>query len=299
MRLLCLSGSIAIFVLAPLSAAAQPISPTGPWKLSADAESCALQREFGEGEDTLALELRRFFPGDMRAVLSSRDLRPSKSKTIRYRLNDGEEWRIGDAKYNLAAPTGGSVVFFPWAFLLPEAHNISDPTLLKEFLQRRDLATVEKAAGARVDILTLEDAFENPVSLEVGSLAEPIEMMNDCLDDVVSGWNIDAEVDKTLIRPAAPTEATSEWLTTFPPISDLFHQARPNDLTIRLMISASGAIEACNFYKIGGDPRAAELSCESLRRNARFEPAFNKDGRSIKSFFVYRLIDPNEKSGPE
>jgi hypothetical protein len=91
-----------------------------------------------------------------------------------------------------------------------------------------------------------------------------------------------------------PTKTTAKWLNSFPPISDLLGRAKPIDVAIRLIISDTGKIETCTFSKIGGDPRAAESSCASLRRKIRFEPALDKDGKAIRSYYVYRFINPNQ-----
>ena len=57
---------MAFWVVAAVPADAQDapgLAPSVPWTLDYDADSCALRRMFGEGEDRAYLEMRRFGPG--------------------------------------------------------------------------------------------------------------------------------------------------------------------------------------------------------------------------------------------
>lgn len=301
MRRACLAISVALAAqLVPPPAAAQSLAAKGPWTLSADAESCVLRREFVDGENLAYLELRRFYPGDLQMVVASNTLRATETNSLRYRLNDDQEWRNDTSKVPTETSTGyGGVIFFPVLFEVPGLNEVKDDAQRQALLVKLDLDALEQDAAAKVGTLTLLDAFDEELSLQVGSLARPLALMNDCVEELMSHWNIDAEAHKTLSRGAAVLSSRRASLTDFPPLSSLFGQYAPSAISIRLDISEKGKVENCHFYKVGGDPGAAAASCAKLRRGLRFEPALDKDGEAIASFYTYRLIFPRrEPSSP-
>jgi hypothetical protein len=293
MRQVSLAGAVLCALLSvPAPAAAQTFAPSGPWEISANDDSCFLTRNFGEGEDALTLELQRYFPGDIRAVIKSKTLVPTKSVQVRYRLNDDGAWRENIGKYNAHAVTGGGIVFIPWALLLPQVHSGVTSADIEEFFRTQDLAAHEKAAGAEVRTLTLEGAFEEPVTLRLGSLAAPIEALNACFDDQLTIWGIDVAAQNNLSRLSRPTEATGEKI--YEPIAYLVSSAKPSDLTVRLIISPTGEIESCHFDKIKNPEAAIESLCKEIRRKVDFEPALDADGKGVRTAYTYRYTNPNE-----
>ena len=276
----------------PAPAAAQTFAPNGPWEISADADSCFLKRSFGESEDALSLELQRYFPGDIRAVIKSKTLVPTKSIQVRYRLNEGPAWRENVGKFNDRSAEGSVVVFIPWAMLLPQVHSGMTSSEIAEFLRTQDLSSLEKAAGAEVRTFTLEGVFEEPITLRLGSLAAPIEALNACFDDQLTIWGIDVAAQKNLSRLVMPTKSTEEKI--YEPIAYLVSSGKPMDLTVRLIISPTGEIESCHFDKIKSPQAAVDSFCKEIRRKVDFEPALDADGNGIRSAYTYRYTNPNE-----
>lgn len=293
MRFVSLAGAVALaFVSLPVPAAAQTFAPSGPWEISADADSCILKRSFGEGEDALSLELQRYFPGDIRAVIKSKTLVPTKSITMRYRLNEDPAWREDIAKYNARPTEGSAVVFLPWAMLLPQVHSGMTLPEIAEFFRTQDLRSHEKAAGAEVKTLTLEGAFEEAVTLRLGSLSAPISALNGCFDDQLTTWGIDVAAQNNLSRLVTPTKSTQEKI--YEPIAYIVSSGKPMDLTVRLIISPTGEIESCHFDKIKTPQAAVDSFCREIRRKVEFEPALDADGNGVRSAYTYRYTNPNE-----
>lgn len=292
MRLFSLTVTLVAAILSmPAPAAAQTFAPIGPWELSANEDSCFLKRNFASGEDALTLELQRYFPGDIRAVIESKSLTPTKLTKIRYRLNDGA-WREDVAKYNWRFKEYTKVVFFPWAFLVPQVHSGMSSTEIEGFFETEDLRSREKAGGAELKTITVDGAYENPITLRLGSMAAPIEALNKCYDDLLTIWGIDVEAQKSLTRPVRATKSTEEKV--FQPTAYMVHSAKPSDLTVRLIISPTGEVESCHFDKIKSPLEAVESFCREIQRKVDFEPALDADGKGVRSTYVYRHIVPEE-----
>jgi hypothetical protein len=293
MRLLGVAGAVAFAVLSlEAPAAAQSFAPSGPWEISANEDSCFLKREFSAGEDALTLEMQRFFPGDIRAVITSKTLVPTTSIKIRYRLNDDGAWHEDIAKHNARATEGRAVVVLLWAMLLPQVRSGMTSEELVAFFTKQDLNALEMETGSTVKTLTLEEVFEKPVTLGLGSLAAPIKALNSCYDDLQTIWGIDVAAQKNLMRPAMPTKSTEEKI--YEPIAYIVSSAKPSDLTVRLIISPIGEIESCHFDKIKTPQAAIDSFCKEIRRKVDFEPALDAAGKGVRAAYAYRYTNPNE-----
>jgi hypothetical protein len=297
MRLVGLAISAAFALqLVPLAAAAQPLSANGPWTLANDPESCGLRREFGSGDNLASVELRRFYPGDQQIVVTSSNLRVTRSSAMRYRFSDEDEWHEYMIKLPIETSRGSSgVVFYPTLFTVPGLEEVKSGPERNALLARFDLPSLESEAAAKVGTLTLLDAFDEEIALEVGSLAEPLALINDCIDEQMSRWNIDVEADKTLSRRVALVSIQTQ---DFPPLAWLFADQAPSAVSIRLNISERGRVENCHFYRVAGDPGAARASCAKLRGQLRFEPALDKHGNPIASYYAYRMFFPGPDVTP-
>jgi hypothetical protein len=160
MRVVSLAVAAAVAMLSlPAPAAAQTFAPSGPWEISANEDSCFLKREFRGGESALSLELQRYFPGDIRAVITSKTLVPTTSIKIRYRLNDDGAWHEDIAKHNARATEGRAVVVLLWAMLLPQVRSGMTSEELVAFFTKQDLNALEMETGSTVKTLTLEEVF--------------------------------------------------------------------------------------------------------------------------------------------
>lgn len=293
MRKITIAGTVAVSMLSlPAPAAAQTFAPSGPWEISANEDSCFLKREFSAGEYALALELQRYSPGDYRAVVASKGLVPTKATKIKYRLNEDSAWREDVTKYNLRFKDDSKVIFFPWALLVPQVHSGMSSPEIANFFETVDLRSLEKAAGAEIKTLTVDGAYKEPITLRLGSMAAPVDALNDCFDDLLTIWGIDAAGQETLTRMARPTEATEDKI--FDPIGYLVKSAKPSDLTVRLIISASGEIESCHFDKFKEPPEAIASFCREYRRKIDFEPALDANGDAVRGYYVFRYISPDE-----
>jgi hypothetical protein len=264
------------------------LAPNGPWTLDYDEDSCALRRMFGEAEDTAFLELRRFGPGlAIQAQVLNNRRTARREGHFRFRLSADGEWRTVGATLSLTYPNDFSGVIFYLQSLvnLQELEAISDPIERDAFLRSIDLDAVESAQADAIDTIALRGAFSRDLALHVGPLGEPIAALQQCVDELVTHWDIDVEAHKTLSRSALPVNLREvPRMMDYPP--KMLQQGMPGLVNVRLDIDEAGGIGACHIQMPLSDPAFEASSCADIQHALEFEPALDKDGKPIASYWT-------------
>ena len=109
--------------------------------------------------------------------------------------------------------------------------------------------------------------------------------LNDCIDELMTHWNIDVEAHKTLTRPALPVNLPEVGsMIDYPPM--MIRQNLQGVVNIRLAIDEAGRITGCHIQMPLSDPVFEESSCADIQHALDFDPALDKDGQPIKSYYV-------------
>lgn len=113
--------------------------------------------------------------------------------------------------------------------------------------------------------------------------------LHDCVDELVTHWGIDVEAHKTLTRPALPIDmAAAASMVGYPP--KMLRQRMPGLVNVRLAIDEAGRVTACHIQMPLSDPEFAASSCADIQHAFEFEPALDKDGKPIASYWVTRVV---------
>lgn len=285
---------LAIALAAPLATAAAAqdkpaLAPSTSWTLDYDTDSCALRRMFGEGDKRAYLELRRFQPGlGLQAVVASSWMQAKSRAEFKYRLNDAGAWL--DTGGNVLKMDGwsGGVLFAPTLVYLPETEEM-EALERDAYLKSIDWQARETSSAAAADTLTLRGAFRSDLSLKIGSLDKPMAALNQCIDELMTHWGIDVEAHKALTRPAVPLNLPEvPRMIDYPP--KMLRQFMPGVVNIRLAIDETGRITACHIQMPLSDPAFEETSCADIQHALEFDPALDKDGKPIPSYWVTRVV---------
>lgn len=265
------------------------LAPSTPWNIDYDTDSCALRRVFGEGDRQAFLELRRFdrAPG-LQATVTSNLTEARRSDGFKYRFGGNTDW--SEATANRITTDGGfSGVLF--SALLADFYFVEDNSAAGRAIGLRsfDWQAVEKEAAARADSLALRGVFSRPLVLQLGSLEKPIEALNQCVDELMTHWGIDVEAHKTLTRPAVPINLPEvPRMIDYPP--KMLRQRLAGVVNIRLSIDERGQITACHIQMPLSDPAFEESSCADVQHALEFEPALDKDGKPIPSYWITKVV---------
>jgi len=282
-----LSGAV---IASPLGAADERLqfTPSGPWIANYDADSCALRRSFVSGEHEAHLEFRRFAPGwGLQTTVATSHAGARSFPNVRYRFTDDGAWRNPGLGLSVTLDGGLRGVIIEPAFAEPpEGSTIGgeDESDGWSF----DFKAAEREQAAAIDSLSFHGLGREFV-LQLGKLEAPIGALQDCVDELMTHWNIDAEAHKTLTRRAWPVNwSAGSRMLDYPP--KMQRQRMPGLVNVRLAIDETGRITGCSIQMPLSDPAFQESSCADIQHAFDFDPALDKDGKPIASYWTTRVI---------
>ena len=282
-----LSGAVA----SPAPAeAAQGLAPSSPWTLDYDADSCALRRTFGSGSDQAIVEFRRFGPGlTLQTIVGSSSQKARNSGRFRYRFDEAEDWQIAEYTIAMELQNGYSAVLFTSPLSVPSSVVIGDLPQTESSPSWDAIEAAEREHAATIDEITLIGAFGRQVTLQLGSLEKPIEALQGCVDELMGHWDIDVEAHKSLTRPAVPVNlAEVPRMMDYPP--RMIRERMPGLVNVRLAIDEVGRVSDCRIQMPLSDPAFEESSCADIQHALDFDPALDKDGQPIASYWITRVV---------
>lgn len=293
-----LSTTIAVTMLGaaiPAHAAGNPapFEPSSKWVANYADNSCRLLRTFGEGADKLFLEVRLFEPGeDGWAVISGKPLgapiRGQTRVTYRFAPDDGDSTSLG---LGATVDNGAPAVIFRMS-LLPldmrkqlEAKvkkDRDDPTLWHPFWSTE--------REAKITAFEVGVSGRRRVTLHVGTMRPAMDVMRDCLDNLVGAWGLDVNVQKSLARPPLPASDPQHWLDSSDYPAAMLMGGFNDKVDVRLMVDANGTATSCDVMTMDSRPEFIKATCAPLMQRAHFKPALDAAGKPVASVYVTSVI---------
>ncbi len=288
-HLLTLAAALSPALSLPARAADEEgLAPSSPWALHYDPDSCVMGRWFGTGDERAYVEFRRFQPGrELQVVVASNEMEARATvEPFRYRFRDEDKWESSGDRLTMKLADGFSGVLFSASFVeLPDYDDI-DGTLEKAlYLHSLDLNAIEKEQVATIRSITLRGAFPRELRLRLGPITKAVEALQTCTQDLTTHWGIDVEAHKTLSRPAIPVNLREvPRMMDYPPA--MLRLSMPGLVNVRLAIDETGRITACHIQMPLSDPAFEESSCADIQHALDFDPALDKDGKPIASYWI-------------
>lgn len=275
------------------------LGPASPWVMDYAADSCSLRREFGTGDDRVILKLEQFAPDrdEMQITVAGPNMRwrnPNApgSPTIRF-IPDVEPIETGTPLNVAMADDWKGIVFFSSLMIAPATASGLEGGALQAFLAGFDRPARERGITA----IEIRNGLVDDLQLQTGSLASPMGAMRTCLDELVTHWGLDAEVQRTLRQRVEPldfdTWGTAIW-RSYP--RAMWQRGQQALLRIRLSITAEGDPSGCFTQLRVGEEDFERRACEILMARARFSPAIDAQGNAIASYYL--MILSYRQSGP-
>ena len=249
------------------------LEPNSPWNLDYAEDSCALRRRFAPDNE-------------FQTMVASSAVKMGFG-SFKYRLTPDKNWQdpAGWHHLNFAEEQEGVIFSFPLVQIPRKGLRAADLVKAEEILESRDFLDREADAADKVTGLALTGAFRSQLVLDTGSLKKPLLALRTCIDELRSHWGIDLKAHETLTRPAVPTNRASiVSMINYPP--EMEKKRMPGMVNIRLDIDEKGGITDCHIQMPLADPEFAKSSCSDLQHELDFEPALDKEGKPIASYWV-------------
>jgi hypothetical protein len=296
-------------LLAPVGASAadgdvRSLPASSVWALDFADERCSLIREFSDGEDTVRLQIDSYGlgPGYQVMISGGPVVGSASAPLVEFRVGYSPDTGERGWMRTIAGKFGSddAVSFGPG--FLPDAPypQASGSAAADEFGRefQRDLAymTVEFRRG---------EAFR----LETGSMAEPLKVMRECVDDLVASWGLDPAQQRTLSRPPMLLDVPQGYVRIAVDVEDdrpgyterryqaiLEGQAQRRTapvpaggfpVPLRVMIDATGQATACVVQVASASEAYRRSACKTYA--GPYQPALDADGQPVASFIQVGL----------
>jgi hypothetical protein len=118
-----------------------------------------------------------------------------------------------------------------------------------------------------------------------------MEAMTLCLGELEAHWGVDVEAHRTLTRAAEPRDydkLVREMVKDYP--GEMARRRIPAYLRVRLDVSAEGMPTGCHMQSAINDESFGKKACDNMMRFARFYPALDAQGSSIRSYYQVSVV---------
>lgn len=281
----CLARKLSVLTLllaAGVGAAKEPplsLTPSGAWVMNYAPDSCHLARTFGEGDQAVSIEFRKFSPSDrFELLVAGKTLASQRTDVLVTEFGPG-----GGPEQHPNALQGqmsdGRTVLEMTAMLFPK-----DEKAQRSWKAEQDPAPLDTEAEARITELRISGPIPRPLVFQLGPMGKPLDAMRACLDELMTHWGIDAAAHHSLTRAAAPASNPQNWISPgyFP--ENMLKQHRSGTVHFRLMVDTQGKPTGCVVQT--GDDAFNNLTCTALMKRARFTPALDANGKPIPSYYA-------------
>lgn len=261
------------------------LAKTTKWEMNYDADSCHLLAKFGEGDDTIILNITRFEPGSTFDVMLFGKMFAADRTWVPVKIGFGDsplDQRLGGA--GLTASKQPFVLFMNLR-LDGRVVDSRDPKSLP----------VSREMEARTTTTTI--SLPNRVyRLETGSLAAPFDAMRACTDSLLTAWGYDPAVQATLSKPATPIGSPANWVRAGDYPKDALRTGQSGIVEFRLDLDEAGKISNCHILRRFNHDQFSDLTCHLLTQRARFKPALDATGKLVKTFYInsVRFLVPED-----
>lgn len=259
------------------------LAPSGEWTLGSDAESCTISRQFG-GSDGVSFRLRAFSPGGRyRLVLYGPALPQRDSGLLEFGYSFEPDPGTISAT-GVLSKAGGVPMVSVLTTLETSAEAELDPA---ERARRGPLEAMARAAA--IDAFVITFSRGRPLALPLGAMVEPLTQLDACAQDLPRKWGLDPAVQRSLQRPAVPIDQRS-WLGAGSYPWSFLRNSQSMIVNLRMVVDASGTPTECVVQSPKTQSGAETLTCREIMKTARFEPALDREGNAVPSFFATSIF---------
>jgi TonB family protein len=271
-------------------------------------------RQFGDGQEfqfaVTSKDFRRK-PGDIKVALRPIEAEPRDISGFEFRLNSEQEGKLfsyrmwpSDAYRDFVEKTSiineqqrgivlGALdainknnVSEARLYLLNTGYQEASRSITEAFLKDDTWQPARDRMEREVQSLFVGGAFDKDILLRTGELHTPMQAMRACVDELYPHWGIDVEAHRSLSRRASPLDlADLQRRVSAHYPARMVRAGMQGYLRVRLSVSADGVPTACHMQTPFNNKAFEQTACDALMKHASFQPALDKDGQPIASFY--------------
>ncbi len=262
MRILGFETSLAALMLLSPPALAEeetPIeaSPSSNWFAEFKDGTCAIRREFDSAEHRFQLGLERRSRSTFAAFFVMAEGLKARKRNPRI-FSKSED-------FDFAPENHSRLENDEWM-------GVSFPVSSQEFSRLNTQDSTPK--------IVVENTFPRPVQLRVSGWNQALDVLDQCLDQILIAQGLDPEIQRKLSRRVS--EPLSYNFMT-PILRKLPKSSRNGEFGMRLIVGPDGKVSHCSMPGEHSDSEFEEYACDRTIKHARFEPALDQEGNPVVS----------------
>lgn len=257
--------------------------PSSDWVIDYAEGSCGLRRTFVAGEDQLNLELRQSEHGDDFEVRLVSDSLAVADGSLRIRFDPDDELFEPAAAFRLRGGEARGIMY----------HDNLRPAALKRSSNPSPSwsSTESEARERAITGLSVFAGFEKPITLQTGSMHEPMEAMRTCLDDLATQWGLNPAIQRNLSRTVQPVDLSGLAQRIMSnSVSYLPRDRQRREVKLRVIVGADGKPTSCFTSKSSMSAKFDERACDIVMRRGRFEPALDASKTPVSSTYTVTIV---------
>lgn len=227
------------------------------------------------------LEFLRFRPGDVfQLSIDGADL-AGTAQCDKVSVEYGDVFIDKDTPFQAGTSTRDDQKTVP-SILLSSAFAQPEKTAIG-VRSSHPLVTPEMEAGVRQVTLAWG---ANRLTLVTGPLGKPFAALRSCTDDLVTSWGLDPAVQNALSHDARPANVPAmvrSIQAVYP--KTLAARGKQGRVNFLALVDEQGAVTQCRTMQSYNVRAFDDLACNVVRKT-RFEPALDKDGKPVASYYV-------------
>ncbi len=261
-----------------------------------DEDSCQLSANFGPPENRVGIRFTRYRPGDDFELRVSGEHLPGFGAAASANLlfgPVGSSWRgnatmadIGKVRIAMISSTSLRDSPFDGRSML---RTVARSRKLPVMIGAVELSPVTAAREAAVSDLTVSLGRSQPFRLELGPMGQPMTAMRACTDDLLRHWGFDPALDGKLRTGPVPVGNPGTWATTKDYPQGALRAGHSGNVRFRVDVADNGQVVGCRILFRTRPDEFADLTCRLISQRARFSPALDAEGKSVKWFYISQV----------
>lgn len=263
------------------------LEPSSKWNVQFAEDYCRLARTFGTGDQQIMLQIDRYSPSaSFHLNLVGQPMKRLMAGTARIRFGTEFAHQSLDFYVGTVGADVPAWIFAKKARLRPisdsDDQNDSDQDANSKLPSPvEDEATVSEIA--------IGCPLRQPVVLRTGPMKNAFAVLHACTEDLVASWGLDIEKHRTAQRRPVALGRPERWVTSSDYPSEMVRKHQPGLVEFRLMIDEKGKVTACHIQQSTNPEGFNDAVCDAMTRRASFEPALDKDGQPMASYYRNRV----------
>lgn len=258
---------VAVFSSLPVAYhAGHAAAPIAGWSLEPSNSSCVISRTYGTPQSPTLVGLKAMPEGGGMQLLIAR---PAYRKEV---------------EQNQAQLTFGKVVVDTTALSYPVGGGGRRSANLIN-LSADDASRLRKANSFSVTVTS--SMHED---LDLGSMADVWPILDACVERLRATWNVGGEETGRVASHATPIVSLRSLFSTEDYPLTAILQKQSGTVKVQLLIDEAGAVKDCTVVQTSGIALLDLRSCAIIMKGAKFKPAVDAKGQTIKSSMTQDLI---------